>query len=683
MLTLSFVVECSLPWHARAQSAQDWGLGLLEGSPVDDDPMDGEAGLEDPAGIYNDEGEPLTDDGAFPLSEEDVANADPAWGLDLLDGLPTAEEDAGVTPDPAATCASSRLRRGFNVVAEADVDECFAGVGREPGTPNNNGRCPRGSSPKKNQTYAWGMTEEGRHLWWGTGANAACQLLAPAPGQPTLPPLDGQRLVGFMCELGSSWKAQEEPWLGNLGDWRQPQIWRMDTCTLERRNMTPTTDRNINDVIGFRSAGSIDDVVFFAGPAGAATGNFSATTNGDGVIVMAFEESTGRYLGSQKFDEYRNVRQWLVYRGQLYVGMTRKANRGGGGDILKWTGGKIFPFRFTTVGRIDTAPANMTVHEGRIYTTTWPDTDANGVPLRMAGVWMSPRIPIGGLTTINQGGWRRIWQVDQYEPDPAIAMSYGLGPIRSWRGALYWGTMHFPLGGLIGHHNAYGRTWRGSVGLASTVLTTQRSATLFRGEDFGGLLNPSEGRVRVLYGDPVVPVYNGSRFVLRQTRGGLPRFGLGGFNYWLNSYVWQMGITNGNLFMATYDLSDSLAGAMQAAGNLNGGIIPRFLTAMIAVAGANPVIAGADMWRFRLPILPATPVTINGGGNPTQFGFRTMVSKDDFLWVGTAGARPLAEDGGYKILRFQPIRTIINVPEDGLLVRWVRWIWSLPLRIIR
>lgn len=677
LAALSFIVGAGLPLRAHALSDEDFGENLLLEDDATDPVVDEPADAEDPTAVYNEEGEQLTDDGA--VGVDDDSAVDPSWGLDLLDG-----EDGDFPLEPAGTCASTRLRRGFTVVAQAEVDECFTGIGNEPREPNARGRCRGRSTPKKNHTYAWGMTEEGRHLWWGTGPNPVCTLLAPAPGFPTFPPLASGRGVGFACEFAASWRAQQNPAIGNLGDHRPPQIWRMNTCTLESENLSPTNDPNLADVVGLRSAGSVNDVVFVAGPGGAATGNFSAAQNGNSIIMLAFEASSGRYLGSRRFPEYRNVRQWLTHGGVLYVGVTNKGvpEGPGGGAILRWTGDKADPFRFSTVGRITEAPGNMVVHQGRIFISAWPDTNAAGLAIGTSGVWMGPTIPFGGMTVANASDFREIWTVAEIEPDPGVEASVALGPIRSWRGSLYWGTMHFPLGGLQGHVQRSGQTWDGPLGFVSTVLATQRSATFLRGDGFGEGVNPSQGTVRKLYGDPVVPVWNGSRFVLRPSRGGLARFGLGGFNYWLNSYVWQMGITQGNLFAMTYDLSDSIAGVLQAAGNANGGIVPRFLTTMIAIAGANPLIAGSDIWRFRQPFLPALPVTINTGGNPEQFGIRTVVAKDDFLWLGTAGGRPLDRNGGFKILRFNPTRTVVTPPGDRGLIPWIRWIWSLPFRIL-
>jgi hypothetical protein len=580
---------------------------------------------------------------------------------------------------PADSCVSSRVP-GFRTVFDAPVDECFTGVGVPPVPPRADGSCPIGSTPRKNYTYAWGMTEEGGNLFFAGSANPVCSLLNTPEGAPSAPPLVSLQ-TGTICEFGRSASLTGHPERGNLGDWRAPRIWRMNTCTLEREEITPTGDINLQDAVGLRSAGSFNDVAFFAGPAGAArNGRFDAASNGDGIVMFAFEASTGQFLGSQYYGEYNNIRQWLVAEGVLYTGVTRKVSEGGGGDILRWRGTKESPFQFEIVGRITTAPANMALHNGRLFLSTWPNADEQGNILEAAGVVMGPRIGSGGLTSADRNLWQIVWSVTDFEPDPAVANGYGLGVIRSWRGDLYWGTMHFPAAGLIGHRQAHGDTWRGPVGLVSTFIATTRSASVFRGVNFG--IDGRRPTVQTLYADPVVPVWNGRRFVLRRTLGGLPRFGPGGFGWWFNSYIWQGNIAQGSLFLSTFDISDMYGAFLEAVGNATGNAIPNVVTSLLAVAGTNPATSGADMWRFRIPGLPPQPVTFNGGGNPAQFGFRTMVSGDDHLWLGTAGGRGASRNGGLKIIRFQPTPTVIaNPPDRNGILPWLRWFFTLPLRL--
>ena len=40
--------------------------------------------------------------------------------------------------------------------------------------------------------------------------------------------------------------------------------------------------------------------------------------------------------------------------------------------------------------------------------------------------------------------WEKVWSVNDYEPDPVIAKSYGMGSLESFGDYLYWGTMQVP-----------------------------------------------------------------------------------------------------------------------------------------------------------------------------------------------------------------------------------------------
>jgi hypothetical protein len=594
----------------------------------------------------------------------------------LSAGVPTAALAADRPPNgvPSA-CASESLPRGFNVIAEAEVDECWAGLGQPYPPKNADGTCPSGSIPRRNAGYAWGMTKTADHLWYGTGANVPCLAFV----DPTLPPTPGIAAprTGFLCENSQSYDLSQNPQRRNLADWRRPSVYRIDTCTLEREDLTPVDDPNLQNAIGLRSAGNLNGVVFLAGPGGAANGQFTGNGGGigDGVVMLAFEESTGRFLGSKLFSEFANIRQWFVHAGVLYTGAQNQPAVGGG-VILRWTGNVNDPFQFMTVGEIDTSPANMTFHEGRLYLTSWPDIDPNGIYRRACGVYEGPPIPAGGYTERDRLRWGKVWDCQLDDVDPAVGITNHLGPIRSWRGDLYWGTIRAPALGLEGHRQFNGETWRGPVDLVVHIFATQRSASVYRGVNFGrGVLRP---RVEALYNDFVVPAWNGRRFVLRPKRGGLPRFGLGGFNNFWNFYIWQQGEADGQLYQGTFDVRDQLAGVVEAASNIEGERVPSGLLNLIRFAATNPLSTGADLMRYRSPLLPAQPVTFNAGGNPTQFGFRTMVSDGDQLWIGTAGHTPLHPNGGHKVMLFKPVTgTLLPPPGESWLLDFLRRLFRL------
>src|SRR5215475_8704219 len=53
-------------------------------------------------------------------------------------------------------------------------DECFYGVGDPRNSFPNAGPCPAGSQLRVNMAYAWGLTQTGSHVWFGTATSGSC-----------------------------------------------------------------------------------------------------------------------------------------------------------------------------------------------------------------------------------------------------------------------------------------------------------------------------------------------------------------------------------------------------------------------------------------------------------------------------------------------------------------------------
>src|SRR5271155_4242781 len=62
------------------------------------------------------------------------------------------------------------------LVAKAQPDECFVGIGNTANQYPAGPTCTTGS-PKVNQAYVWGLTEANSELWFGTAANVECFVL--------------------------------------------------------------------------------------------------------------------------------------------------------------------------------------------------------------------------------------------------------------------------------------------------------------------------------------------------------------------------------------------------------------------------------------------------------------------------------------------------------------------------
>jgi hypothetical protein len=198
--------------------------------------------------------------------------------------------------------------------------------------------------------------------------------------------------------------------------------------------------------------------------------------------MFAFDAETKQYLGSISFDGqngrplYTNIRQWRVIRGELYVGVAKP----GGGEILKWTGAAANPFVFENVGEIIGDPAYLTYHEDRVFVSSWPSGTS---PM---SIWMSPEIGASGqLTTSDAGQWQRVWSIADYDPEQSVVLSTGGGALMSYKGHLYWGTMHVPGLSLLLWRNLNPGTTEADGRAA--VLGTYRPISIFRASGLGTL----------------------------------------------------------------------------------------------------------------------------------------------------------------------------------------------------
>ena len=136
-------------------------------------------------------------------------------------GIVAATATLAAVPTPQPLLTSNQL------LAQAAPDECFDGLGVDYPPISPDGTCTQGE-PKFNQSYIWGLTEQGGKLWFGTMSNAACILDGMAGGEPMANGL-------FACEFGTGEFAREHPAIPpSLGDWRMPVIysWDLDTGQL-------------------------------------------------------------------------------------------------------------------------------------------------------------------------------------------------------------------------------------------------------------------------------------------------------------------------------------------------------------------------------------------------------------------------------------------------------------------
>ena len=158
--------------------------------------------------------------------------------------------------------------------------------------------------------------------------------------------------------------------------------------------------------------------------------------------------------------------------------------------------------------------------------------------------------------------------------------------------------------------------------------------------------------------------------------GATPVFGSSGFGNDYNNYLWVAGEAFGNLVMGTMDnsyLIDSFVLSATGEELIGENFVQTFQAILnwmdptLAEELGNlpsPVLGlvrghGADLWRFPSADTPALPAITNGANNPLAYGFRSILSKDDLLVLGTANPMNLETDGplwfgGWQLLNLTP-----------------------------
>ncbi len=537
----------------------------------------------------------------------------------------------------------------WSVVAKAQPDECFFGLG----DPNNlfsfqanypgnlsTGYKPctflgKQGRPKVNQAYLWGLTKYGTDLWFGTVANTLC--LAMEGLGMTQSVLENT----VVCEGGSN-------------DVRPPRIFKYDTQKKALTDMTPLVlsagsphSNRLLHTIGLRSAGSLGAVVILGG--------ISPT----GVAMFAFNGQTRQFIDSIVFDgstvngvtlpQYNNIRQWIVVNNQLYVGVATGASSGllggGSGAILHWIGDATHPFQFETVGTVPGDPAYLTYFNGSLFVSTW------GGPAGSFGtvLCMSPRFT--GTLNPSTAAWPIVWQLSNYEVEPS-AGAVG-GAIAGFDGWLYFSTMIPPGAQMLQFSQLYPSAPTDNVSAAADFLGSYRPTEMFRGRNFG----TKNQQIQLLYGSKILPKYDptGNKWSLVPNNlNQSPMWGLAGYNNFFNSYTWWMQAYNGELFFGTFDWSYLL---FELLFDQYGSIIPPQIIAN------SRSFEGADLLRLHSSSDMPASVSLNGMGNYSNYGIRTMIPLGTYMYLGTANPFNLLTDpindpygvtGGWELIRFWP-----------------------------
>ncbi len=730
ILVLLFLGSCSLQKDVPMQQ-QEIDEAALQAEEKSEEVADLLAGAAERPG--DSIGEQNMIDQAIAESDKEKEDAQELLAESQTGG--PADYILGIDRDEAMKCSPGEIDLCLLEYARPDEKfyyPCYCGNIFNPAYPAkqelawwNNTVDPDGWLPKTNEAYVWGLTKCGSNLFFGTAPNVHCLVL-----QGYLGFTDTLITNSFVCE------GYCEDEITN--DWRPPSLYMYEytsnSCVSRDAgtkcqepepltNLTPSVYSRDKEMLfttaGIRSAWNKDGVAYLAGPAI----NRENPEKSEGINIFAFNACSGEYLDvttigtddnisgetsdSDRNVIYNNVRKAIEVNGNVYVGVGGE----GGGAVLKWTGGLSYKcvvdeehlFTFEEVGRrMDGLVAELCSHEGRIYVTTWPKLDLKNPEKSIeAGVWMSPPLdscggrcidPCAGLGVEDADDWEKVWSVFDYEPDRVTALSYGGGAIASYKGHVYWGTMHVPLMASLAHFVQYGKS-ENPLEIATALLGTWRAISIFRGKNldarrwgreidkrWGKRVDRRYGKIyldrwndefqarigkrfdpfcakkiELLYGERFLPVYKpGKGWRLWPNKmailGQKPEFGHSGFGNLFNNYCWTMEVYNKKLWVGTMDWSYLLFGTLDNNGALHELSFAGYDFSILEKIGIQFPVFGADLYSFEGSCSPAKAVSKNGMNNPMNYGLRTMVS-DDALYIGTANPMNLHPYGGWELIR--------------------------------
>ncbi|WP_433063654.1 hypothetical protein [Dactylosporangium sp. CS-033363] len=537
-------------------------------------------------------------------------------------------------------------RQGVTVAAQARPDRWWFGMGRPTRPIEDGGSAPDGGRPQTTQGYVWAFTadEAQRHLWWGTASNAtgggmatlATEFAGAGLGVPVRPWDDPGNVT---CEFAESYNAAQGvgPAEGVAGDAVAAQIWQYDIGSGTTVERTPTEDEcpGFARLAGVRAAGSIGDVVLLGG----IETSLTAGAQAGGTVVLLAYHVDGTFLGWRRFEDWDNIKNFVVAGGQLYFGVGLAG--GAGGSVQRFSGTAKHPFRFEEVGRLGNQPSYFTVHENRIVTGTWRATGST----EPAGVYLSP--PLHELGPKSVHGWRLVFSAAQLFPDPLTADAMVSFAVTSYEGWVY-ATFGIPsVAPALTHHlAAYPQIPRGTVPeLALAYLRSSPGGVVYRIKDPGAL----NQQVELLYGErrywcfePDTGEWAQRDNLLHQD----PKFGGGGFGTRFNDYVgWGAGVFRGKLYVGTFNTEKVLRDITlnPETGVLTqvlGRPVPAVETAVWRELASRLVFrdrrTAGQVWVFDDADSPARPLTTTGFNNACNWGIRGILPVgDEHLFFGT------------------------------------------------
>ncbi|MGL4292129.1 MAG: hypothetical protein ACRCSQ_00885, partial [Bacteroidales bacterium] len=537
----------------------------------------------------------------------------------------------------------------YKEVAKAPFDGCYYGIG-DPrniyqATGMNQEKCIEceegGGKIKKNQSYVWGLTQGNGQIFYGVNTNYLCNTISEINKQgdgmiPLLPPYENRC---WACEYGESGTAGDEPmW----GDWQQPRIYHYDPITKKNIDVTPEGNEVLNHTYGLRSAGTLNDVSFIAGP-----------NKDNGISMYAYNNLDGSFIGAHNMlhipgfegKSPYNIRRWLVVNNVLYCAAEYKTDKTKGGVILKWTGDKENPFSFVVVGWTKGGAAELVFLNNRIYVGTWP-----------ASIAQSPVMEGTEFPAITAGPSECMWPTifdygKNYEPDIIQANVASNGGMCVYNGQIYFGTMHMTWGNHFMIPKLYRVETSDVQGLLQAWLGSYRVAALFRLTDYPEKEGAESYKVELLYGEEKLPAYDfmNKKWEIKPTKMGAPLYGKSGFNNMFNNYIWSMNILNEKLYIGTMDYTNLIVPQLESLEQYLGVKYPPYLMPILYQFMSMTKQQGFNLMCIDGSDRHAKLVNADGFNNESAYGIRNMLTIDNKMYLGTGNPLNLHEKGGWQL----------------------------------
>ncbi|MEG1585910.1 MAG: T9SS type A sorting domain-containing protein [Bacteroidales bacterium] len=537
----------------------------------------------------------------------------------------------------------------YKELVKAPQDGCYYGIGDprnlyEP-TGMTQEQCitceEEGGKIKKNQSYVWGLTQGNGQIFYGVNTNYLCNTISEINKQgsgmiPLLPPYENKC---WTCEYGKSNTAGDEPmW----GDWQQPRIYHYDPITKQNKDVTPEGNEVLNYTYGLRSAGTLNDVSFIAGP-----------NKDKGISMYAYNNTNGNFIGAHNMFEVPgfegktlyNIRRWLVVNNVLYCGAEYKSDKSKGGVILKWTGNAENPFSFAVVGWTKGGAAELVFLNNRIYVGTWP-----------ASIAQSPVMEGTEFQTIttdpSEGVWPTIFDYGKnYDPDLIQSNVASNGGMCVYNGQIYFGTMHMTWGNHFMIPQLYRVDASDTQALLQAWLGSYRAAALFRLTDFPDKEGAESYNVELLYGEEKLPAYNfqTKKWEIKPTKMGAPLYGKSGFNNMFNNYIWSMSVLNDKLYIGTMDYTDLIVPQIESLEQYLDVKYPPYLIPILYQLMSHTQQQGFNLMCIAGSDEKAKLINHNGFNNESAYGIRNMITIDDKMYIGTGNPLNLHEQGGWQL----------------------------------